>query len=157
MQDQNLLGKRKLDHIRDLPANSTLELPFWLAKFLHSRSLVSLSIPKWFTEEFKCIIEADPKISNLKDKSNHYYDFGIKLAEILPFNASLFKLVGVIFFNRMKALFDLVSHLKETDTHDLLLKLTDAENDFYHQARKSVRNFREQKDEKQGDLGYNTV
>lgn len=141
--------------MKDLPADTDIDIPFWLAKMLFQKNFASIDTPKWFTENFRCIVEADPNVSNLKDKSMHFYDFGIKIAELLPYSQSMFNLIGGVFFHRMKALFDLVSHLKESEPHDLLNKLTDTENRFYSQARKSVRNFRSQKVDKNTTMSYN--
>ena len=136
----NMLGKR-IRGLNDLEQGNSLELPFWLSRALNAHKLCVITPPKWFGRSFKQIVLADPEITNLKEKSNYFYELGYKLAESMDYDKDsvIFELLQKVFFERMKKLMNLVVHLKESKNHGFLTKLTISEENIYKRARKGFR------------------
>lgn len=80
---------------------------------LLKRKIVKTGIPKYYSEQFKQATLADPEITNLRDKSLYYYEFGVKLVENLEIDNKISDLLCSIFFRRMKKLLSLILHGEE--------------------------------------------
>jgi len=103
-----------------------------------------------FGESFKKIALADPEVSNLRDKSVYFYEFGLKLAEKLEYNSTIFELLTHVFFGRMKKLMSLMNHMEETQESGFLQRLTEIEDGIFQKGIKLLDGFKFAK--KQGTL-----
>ena len=66
----------------DIGVGTKLELPLWLAKYLHrdARGIVSVETPKTYRESYRQILAADPSVVDLHRLGPHFYLAGGKLA-----------------------------------------------------------------------------
>jgi len=74
-----------LDPNTDLPdveVGAKLELPLWLARELHSESLVDVQAPKGFNRTYREILEADANCVDLHKLCPNYYRLGGHLARM---------------------------------------------------------------------------
>ena len=65
-------------------ADSTLELPVWLASEMSSRRYVTVLSPHAFRPRMRAALDADPNAVRLRMKSPVYYSLGLSLAQLLP-------------------------------------------------------------------------
>ena len=139
------LGKRCiLSKQNDLPAGSKLSVPFWMAAELRRYDFGRLELPIIFSESFKNIALADPRVLDLPSKSRYYYELGMLLADKIQFDTRKSKpleFVSQMFFERMKILFNLILHLKDNRDHPFLSKLTDMEANYFNRGADTVCNF----------------
>ena len=138
--EDSFLGKRTSRLNGDLERGSKVELPLWLALSLFDHNYISIQIPSWFGESFRQIALADPEVSNLKDKSLYFYEFGLKLADKIQYQENLFEILTNLFFIRMKKVVNLMLHLKEGSSHEFFNKMTELETSIYSKCKKSLRN-----------------
>lgn len=103
LDDQNLLGKREIC-TTDVAKGTKVDIPWWLCVGLLKKRIVKTGIPKYYSDAFKQATLADPEITNLRDKSLYYYEFGIKLVQNLDCQNKIADLLCSIFFRRMKKL-----------------------------------------------------
>ncbi|KAH8496897.1 hypothetical protein H0E87_019578 [Populus deltoides] len=61
---------------------SKTELPFWLARELHMRQAVSISVPACFNQKTRLEIQADAACVDLRSRCPYFYEFGCKLAPL---------------------------------------------------------------------------
>jgi hypothetical protein len=60
-----------------------LEAPLWFALVLRNESFVTINNPKFLTDKFYHMLQADPTIVNFKNKSLHFYEICLKLIPFL--------------------------------------------------------------------------
>ncbi|KAF2300838.1 hypothetical protein GH714_017726 [Hevea brasiliensis] len=61
---------------------SKAELPFWLARELHLRHAVSMSVPACFNQKTRLEMQADAACVDLRSRCPYFYEFGCKLAPL---------------------------------------------------------------------------
>ena len=59
------------------------DIPLWLATELLEREIVNIGVPKYFSDQFKNSLQADPAYVNIKDKTSYFYEVALKLFPIL--------------------------------------------------------------------------
>ena len=136
------LGKRsQFSHHNDLNKGSKIEVPIWLGLDLETFKIIKLNTPKWYNEGFKKIVMADPEVTNLREKSVYYYEVGMLLAQRQASITADFMFIGQVFFERMKIFINLVYHMKETEDHSFIQKLTESELQCFEAGRESLASF----------------
>jgi hypothetical protein len=68
-------------NVNDIPANTRVEMPFWLARVLGKRQFVTVELPKWVNTLESC--DAEWEAVNLKAITPHFYTFGHDLASFI--------------------------------------------------------------------------
>lgn len=56
-----------------------IEAPIWFALLLRDNNFTTINSPKYLTDKFYNLLQADPTIINFKVKSNYIYDLFLKL------------------------------------------------------------------------------
>lgn len=64
----------------DLPENSRIELPLWLALSFGRKNMVNLELPKHFERKMRDEILAGAENINLKEFSHYFFEVGSNLA-----------------------------------------------------------------------------
>jgi GINS complex subunit 3 len=64
----------------DLPENSRIELPLWLALAFGRKNMVNLELPKHFERKMRDEILAGAENINLKEFSHYFFEVGSSLA-----------------------------------------------------------------------------
>lgn len=67
----------------DLPKDSKVELPIWLALPLAEHFFGTVDAPKCFAHRFRTYLLADPVVINLRERSPFYYESGLHLASLV--------------------------------------------------------------------------
>jgi len=67
----------------DLPANSKIDLPLWLARDLYEKNMVIPELPRHFSHKFREEIWAGPGSVNLRSQSKYYYLTGKHLSDMM--------------------------------------------------------------------------
>mmetsp|Transcript_29273 Transcript_29273/g.57472 ORF Transcript_29273/g.57472 Transcript_29273/m.57472 type:complete len:189 (-) Transcript_29273:172-738(-) len=63
----------------DIKKDSKIPLPFWLTQVLATRNMVTPTLPKCFGNRFRESLLADPKVVDLNDENEYFYELGAKL------------------------------------------------------------------------------
>lgn len=66
----------------DLPEDSKVELPLWLARGLHEKQMVNIELPKYYGTRIREEIMAGAAAVKLKDYSFYYYEVGLLLSRV---------------------------------------------------------------------------
>lgn len=66
--------------ILQLAADSSLELPLWLAEPLHKRQHIELELPEFYSEMYMQALRADAPHLDLRSQSDYYFDIGSQLS-----------------------------------------------------------------------------
>lgn len=76
------------DDTNRVEAGSKAELPFWLARDLHLRGVVSVDVPPYFKKVSKTRKEigADACHVDLRGRSQYFYELGLKIAPLVGDN-----------------------------------------------------------------------
>ena len=72
-----------LQNTTDLPANSRLELPMWLATSFAKKNIVKVEFPKFYNSIMREELLADSSCVNMKDYSVYFFDFGRNLSSLI--------------------------------------------------------------------------
>lgn len=145
--DINLPPKQDIDEAQ------TMELPIWLALALAKAKIIDIEIPRYFKENFKKTLEADPNVVNLRDKTLYYYEVGMKIIEFLDANEVINTLLSV-FLTRIKEFANISFHLRIEDCSNLLRKMVNIEIKIFNFGREAALNYRNYKEKKRNEIGY---
>lgn len=145
--DINLPPKQDIDEAQ------TMELPIWLALALAKAKIIDIEIPRYFKENFKKTLEADPNVVNLRDKTLYYYEIGMKIIEFLDANEVINTLLSV-FLTRIKEFANISFHLRIEDCSNLLRKMVNIEIKIFNFGREAALNYRNYKEKKRNEIGY---
>jgi hypothetical protein len=67
------------DDVNITREGNKVESPIWFALVLRDNNFVAINAPKYLTDKFYNLLQADPTIINFKAKSNYIYDLFLKL------------------------------------------------------------------------------
>jgi hypothetical protein len=121
----------------DLNEHTRFTIPLWLAENMATRELAKIEVPKIFGESYLNILEADPRIISLKDRSNYFFEVATKLNDFIQdgkFIAPLQK----VFVARFVHLYNEITHNSDPK---IIKKLTELERDIYEKGMKTTREF----------------
>lgn len=136
----------------DIEEGQTMELPIWLALALASGDVINIEIPRYYKEQFKKTLEADPNVVNLRDKSLYYYEVGLKIIDYL--DSQVIPTLLSVFLTRIKEFANISFHLRIEDCSGLLRKMVNAEIRIFNYGRESALNYRTYKEKKRSEVGY---
>jgi len=121
-----------------------MELPFWLAKRLSTRTtnrlpIVSVNLPTSYGRRQRDILSADANVVDLYSKQPYYYLLGLKLLqcnheESLDLSQSLLE----TFLNRFRKIMDHSLNSFQTDTYSTTLKLDESERNLFKNGQESA-------------------
>jgi len=137
----------------DIEEGQTMEIPIWLAFALARTEIVEIEIPRFYKEQFKKTLEADPNVINLRDKSSYYYEIGLKLIEFIE-DRELVTLLANVFLSRMKEFSNISFHLRIEDCSNLMRRMVDIEVRIFNFGRESAINYRSYKEKGRNEMGY---
>ncbi|KAL4429500.1 hypothetical protein ABPG74_001345 [Tetrahymena malaccensis] len=154
---------------KDIPKGTILEMPFWLgvqlaqtksvskqSNFEEDTSVADIEIPKIFRNQFQNSLLADPTVINLREKSNYFYDFGLKMAEYLADEKIIDTLICV-YLKRAKQFAKLSFNLIIQHCDDMILRMTHKELNIFNSGRKISMELRQQKFDETQNSHYNQV
>jgi GINS complex subunit 3 len=117
-----------------LKQSTHLTVPLWLAVTMALREMAAIEEPKFFGDGYRNILEADPRIVSLKERSNYFFEVGSKLSGFLD-GPELILLLMKVFIVRVMHLFNEISHRSDPQ---IMKKLTEIELEIYEKGRKTV-------------------
>ena len=124
----------------DLQAGLKLELPFWLAKVLGKRNIVSVQLPKQYRRGQREILRADAKVVDLYKQGPYFYGLGMQL---LSFNhlesRDLSKNLLEAFLNRFRLIMDNSQNADEADLYSLNCRLDEVERVLFQLGHQSAQ------------------
>ena len=71
-------------------------MPFWIAWSLFKWSVLNLGEPTYFSNGFKAVLDADPLVVNLMEKSPYFYDMANMIFPTLEARATWLKIPGIV-------------------------------------------------------------
>jgi hypothetical protein len=125
------------DHI--IKEENKLEIPLWLSLILRSLNYVSIKHPKYLTDKFYNLIQADPIILNFKVKNQYFYDICTQLIPYLDEDLKWPKVLADAMYKRFLYLLQNSSNVLY-ENHSLIKNLCLKEKDFYEKNVKINRN-----------------
>ncbi|KDP40548.1 hypothetical protein JCGZ_24547 [Jatropha curcas] len=117
-----------------------VELPFWLARELHLRQSVSMSVPACFNQKTRLEIQADAACVDLKSRCPYFYEFGCKLAPLCDKTIGL--LLSYAFRTRYKEVLYKAHTTAFTATSKFWAFLSKEESNLYEAAQSSMAAFK---------------
>ncbi|KAL9351841.1 hypothetical protein Peur_054521 [Populus x canadensis] len=119
---------------------SKTELPFWLARELHMRQAVSISVPACFNQKTRLEIQADAACVDLRSRCPYFYEFGCKLAPLCD------KTIGLLLPYAFRIRYKEILHKAHTTAFatasKFLTHLTREETSLYEAAQSSMAAFK---------------
>ncbi|OMJ91710.1 hypothetical protein SteCoe_5741 [Stentor coeruleus] len=128
----------------DLKKSSRFSIPLWLGISMARRDLAKIEVPKFFSDSYRNTLKADPKIISLKERTNYFFEVGIKLSDSLD-GAELVKLLYKVFLARFIHLFNEITHNSDPK---IIKKLTELELELYEKGMRAVRELYDWKERK---------
>ncbi|KAL4472859.1 hypothetical protein ABPG72_020593 [Tetrahymena utriculariae] len=154
---------------KDIPKGTVLEMPFWLgvqlaqtisvskqSNFEEDTPIAVLEIPKIYRSQFQNSLLADPTVINLREKSNYFYEFGLKMAEYLE-DPKLIDILICVFLKRAKQFAKLSFSLIIQQCDDMILRMTHSELNIFNSGRKISMELRQQKFDETQNSHYNQI
>lgn len=131
----------------DVPANTKLELPLWLAKVLYARKLIDIEVPKGYNETYREILDADAAVVDLHKLGPDYYKFGQHLLTLgVKDGADMAKSLVSAFHQRFHMILDYAMNCT-MDTQMEMLKfqsqLDNSELRLLNSGRKAADSFKQ--------------
>jgi len=78
-----LLYAQGLALTKDLKAGDKIQVPFWLAQSLARRHMVELQLPEIYGSCEQEMLQRDPVVCRLCDKSSYFFEIGMRVAYLL--------------------------------------------------------------------------
>ena len=125
----------------DLPEETRLETPLWLAKLLASKSAVNIDYPKHYKESFCEHLEAGPAAVNLREQSPHYFTAGQALARLKREDRLQKTLLFAYTGERFERIMDLAFNSQHEDVTEHLRTFTDVEQELFDSGFQATLNF----------------
>mmetsp|Transcript_93022 Transcript_93022/g.289964 ORF Transcript_93022/g.289964 Transcript_93022/m.289964 type:complete len:207 (+) Transcript_93022:95-715(+) len=67
----------------DLAENAKVQVPFWLAQGCARRNTVDVDLPTMYAQAAQEDLQRDPTVCRLGDKSQYYFEIGMRIASLL--------------------------------------------------------------------------
>lgn len=141
----------------NIPADTTLSLPSWLSLELsklkttagnaadenlaENGRIAEIQTPSIFKENFQNILRVDSEVINLKEKSGYFYEFGMKICNVIDvkeWGDLLFK----VYLQRMKQFSKISYHQQIQDCTKTIQKMTVKEYALFNIGRSSAISIR---------------
>ncbi|KAI9202650.1 uncharacterized protein BJ171DRAFT_512814 [Polychytrium aggregatum] len=124
----------------DLPAETRVELPFWMASELAQRDIVQLDLPKCFGPKIMSDLTASAKAVPLNNICSYYFAFATKLLDLIEIR-DLSSVLLEAFRSRIREVMDFTQTPQRPDRLDYLNALDETEKQLYRAGRDSVHLF----------------
>jgi len=134
---------------KDLAQGTKIKLPFWLAQTFVRRSTIELDLPIPYNETIQEDLERDAIVCRIGDKSQYYFEIGIKIASFLHdaklsenlLNALEQRWIEVVTsLGRIGVALQQRSHLNPGSVFPQTL--TAVEHDMFHGGKEAERHFK---------------
>ncbi|CAG5124127.1 unnamed protein product [Candidula unifasciata] len=128
----------------DINMGTKLDLPFWLAKYLHkgSRGIVSVDTPKTYKEGYRHIFTADPNVVDLYRLGPYFYLFGEKLLSLqLPDTDDIANVLLKTFQGRFRNIMDGSQNALHSDLASQMEKLDVQERQLFAAGQQGLHEF----------------
>jgi hypothetical protein len=125
----------------DLPEETRVEAPLWLAALLASKSAVEIDYPKHYKEKFRDHLEAGPAAVNLREQSPHYFTAGETLARLKRDDDLQRMLKFAYTGERFGRIMDLAFNSQHEDVTEHLRTFTDVEQELFDSGFQATLKF----------------
>ncbi|XP_071958402.1 DNA replication complex GINS protein PSF3-like [Antedon mediterranea] len=128
----------------DIPPNTKMELPYWLASSLQTRKkkIVSIELPKQYREGHRDILRADANVVDLHKMGPYYYAFGSKLMNFDHVEVDdIGKSLTHTFSARFRKIMDSSLNCYKGDTTKLRSKLDNNERMLFTAGQLSLHDY----------------
>lgn len=129
------------DETNKVEQGSRVELPFWLARELHLRQAVSISLPPCFNQKTRDELAADAAHVDLKNRCPYFYELGCKLFALAGDKSIAFLLLAA-FQTRYKEVLIKAQTAALAVAPKFLTILTKEETKLYEAAQSSMAAFK---------------
>ncbi|TPX42841.1 hypothetical protein SeMB42_g04967 [Synchytrium endobioticum] len=115
----------------DLPPNTRVELPYWMAETLAIREWVEIDLPKYYQVKVRNDLKASPTVVNLYQLCPYFYEFGIRIVNLIVDDV-LCKVLSETFTHRVQLIMNYTqATILRTDRSDFIQSLDETEKDLY--------------------------
>jgi GINS complex subunit 3 len=127
----------------DLPASSSVTLPFWLADFLSSKKMLKPLMPKFLKKRLRDELQGEAGCVDLRERCKFFYGLGRKLCGMQDLDGSeeLSEFLLNTFTSRFKGMLT-NSHICSNETRETYNKvLSNEELELFTSAQTSSQEF----------------
>jgi len=84
LEGVDFLDKSNANHnsVSKIKDQSKLKLPLWISTSLRKKGWLSITPPKYLTQKFYNLLQADPVIADLRSKTKYFYDICLTFISI---------------------------------------------------------------------------
>ncbi|XP_074596114.1 DNA replication complex GINS protein Psf3 [Brevipalpus obovatus] len=130
----------------DLPRGTKIELPLWMASSLLEMGLISMELPRGYTESYREVLDADATVVNLQKLGPNFYQTGRHLCKMYPVDCKpIAESLVRTFIERVTKIMDYSTSSPSTITPEMsnfLQSLDNKEREIFELAQRSVQDFR---------------
>jgi GINS complex subunit 3 len=145
----------------DIAEGTRMELPFWLADRLIRKKIVSINLPKYYSQKYRNYLKADPQSIDVRSACPVYYTLGMRLAPWLGLDqegqeALKNDLVEAL-VERYFSVLDCSQNSKGDDNSDFIKPLTEEERLLFGLSFSSAVDYDKWKNRLHGKLQVSRV
>ncbi|KAJ1988082.1 DNA replication protein [Dimargaris cristalligena] len=126
----------------DMQANSTVELPYWIAETLAANDFIELQMPKPFSARMRRILQASCTNVNFHTLCPYFYEFGLKLAVTFD-EPQLNDLLAEVYRKRLELILDAAQRADSQNMAEFVSQLDESEKKVYILAKQSTQSIRQ--------------
>eukprot|EP01135_Chromosphaera_perkinsii_P007619 Nk52_evm75s914 gene=Nk52_evmTU75s914 len=134
-----------------LEEGTNVELPLWLASILRKRNMVDMDTPNIFGPKYRASLKADASTVDLHSWCPHYYDVGMKIANLMG-EPNLGPDLKQAFLDRFHLIMDLSLNSAHEDTSAFTSKLDELERQLFMSGFRAVIEYHKWHSRKIGKL-----
>ncbi|KAJ1922889.1 DNA replication protein [Tieghemiomyces parasiticus] len=125
-----------------IPAQTKLELPYWLAEAMAANDLCELQMPKPFGSRMRRTLQASCYNVNFHSLCPYFYQFGLKLAAALD-EPQLNELLADVYRQRLALILDAAQRADSQNMAEFVIQLDESERQVYKVAKRGTHAVRE--------------
>ncbi|XP_067651642.1 DNA replication complex GINS protein PSF3-like [Haliotis asinina] len=128
----------------NIPVDTKIELPYWMARALCSRKrhIVSVEMPKQYREGYREILSADASVVDLHKLGPFFYSFGSQLLNFEhPEGSDIAKCLLKTFQSRFRKIMDSSQNALNEDNSQLTERLDETEKVLFCAGQKGLNDF----------------
>lgn len=110
----------------DLPADTRVEMPWWLACQMAGRKSIALDLPRMLQPTYRAMVLAEPEVVDLQSKSPFFYEFGMLYAELIR-ELEIGSMLCAVMDCRYKEIVKRTVNRKQTESQEFVARLCNME------------------------------
>jgi hypothetical protein len=123
--DLGWMDEQTVDEV-DLPSESRVEMPWWLACQLAGRNSIALDLPRMLQPTYRAMVLAEPEVVDLQAKAPFFYEFGMMYADLIR-ELEIGSMLCAVMDCRYKEIVKRTVNRKQTESQEFVARLCNME------------------------------